>query len=32
VGGFYGQTFQMPADAGYATALGALLTVQDQTR
>jgi type II pantothenate kinase len=32
VGGFYGQTFQMPAEAGYATALGALLTVQDQTR
>lgn len=31
VGGFYGQTFQMPADAGYATALGALLTVHDQT-
>lgn len=30
VGALYGQTFQMPADAGYATALGALLTVQDQ--
>ena len=30
VGGFYGQTFHMPADAGYATALGALLTVQEQ--
>ncbi len=30
VGGFYGQTFQMPTDAGYATALGALLTVRDQ--
>ncbi|MCE7988470.1 MAG: Fumble domain-containing protein [Caldilinea sp. CFX5] len=31
VSALYGQTFQMPADAGYATALGALLTVQDQT-
>jgi type II pantothenate kinase len=30
VGALYGQTFQMPADAGYATALGALLTVRDQ--
>jgi type II pantothenate kinase len=30
VGALYGQTFQMPADAGYATALGALLTLRDQ--
>lgn len=30
VGALYGQTFHMPAAAGYATALGALLTVQDQ--
>lgn len=30
VGALYGQTFQMPTDAGYATALGALLTLRDQ--
>lgn len=29
VGALYGQTFHMPAAAGYATALGALLTVQE---
>ena len=31
VGGFYGQTFHLPADAGYATALGALLIVSERT-
>lgn len=30
VGALYGQTFHMPVDAGFATALGALLTVRDQ--
>lgn len=30
VGALYGQTFHMPANAGYATALGALLTVNEQ--
>ncbi len=31
VGALYGQTFHMPAAAGYATALGALLTVSERT-
>ncbi|MEZ4735246.1 MAG: hypothetical protein R3E79_49760 [Caldilineaceae bacterium] len=30
VGALYGQTMQMPTNAGYATALGALLTVSEQ--
>jgi len=30
VGALYGQTFHMPADAGYATALGALLAANEQ--
>ncbi|MBX3015322.1 MAG: hypothetical protein KF832_27630 [Caldilineaceae bacterium] len=30
VGLFYGQPFHMPSQAGYATALGALLTIQEQ--
>jgi type II pantothenate kinase len=31
VGALYGQTFHLPEDAGYATALGALLTATEQT-
>ncbi len=30
VGAFYGQTFYMPPDAGYATALGALLVAAER--
>jgi len=32
VGAFYGQSFYLPADAGYATALGALLVAAERAQ